>query len=203
MSETATTRNDDPTANGSSLFVAFELGEREWKLVWVPSLDSRPRGATIRARETARLLEILEQAGQCAGAARIASCYEAGRDGFWIHRFLRAHGIDNRIVDSASIEVNRRARRRTTDRLDAQKLLTMLLREALGEDKVWSVVRVPSVEDEDARSLQRELSVPKTRFSWDHGHLSRPVPSRGMPRPGGGLRVAVSADAVEQRQRHG
>ena len=47
------------------------------------------------------------------------------------------------------------------------------------------------------------LSVPKTRFSWDHGHLSRPVPSRGMPRPGGGLRVAVSADAVEQRQRHG
>ncbi len=46
------------------------------------------------------------------------------------------------------------------------------------------------------------LSVPKTRFSWDHGHLSRPVPSRGMPRPGGGLRVAVSADAVEQRQRH-
>lgn len=156
MSETATTRNDDPTANGSSLFVAFELGEREWKLVWAPSLDSRPRGATIRARETARLLEILEQARQRAGAARIASCYEAGRDGFWIHRFLRAHGIDNRIVDSASIEVNRRARRRKTDRLDAQKLLTMLLREALGEDKVWSVVRVPSVEDEDARSLQRE-----------------------------------------------
>jgi hypothetical protein len=55
------------------------------------------------------------------------------------------------------------------------------------------------------RSVVRrgQLSVPKTRFSWDHGHLSRPVPSRGMPRPGGGLRVAVSADAVEQRQRHG
>jgi transposase len=102
------------------------------------------------------VLKILEQARQRAGAARIASCYEAGRDGFWLHRFLRAHGIDNRIVDSASIEVNRRARRRKTDRLDAQKLLTMLLREALGENRVWSVVRVPSVKDEDARSLQRE-----------------------------------------------
>jgi transposase len=136
--------------------VAFELGEREWKLSWARSLDSKPQGATIRARETGRLLEILEQARQRVEAARIVSCYEAGRDGFWLHRFLHAHGVDNRIVDSASIEVNRRARRRKTDRLDAQKLLTMLLREALGEDKVWSVVRVPSVDDEDARSLQRE-----------------------------------------------
>ena len=55
----------------------------------------------------------------------------------------------------------------------------------------------------DPTTLENTLSVPKIRFSWDHGHLSSPVPSRGMPRPGGGLRVAVSADAVEQRQRHG
>ncbi len=156
MSKTATTRNDDPTAQGRTLFVAFELGEREWKLAWAPALDARPKGATIQGRDTRRLLEILERARQRAGATRIASCYEAGREGFWLHRFLHAQGIDNRIVDSASIEVNRRARRRKTDRLDAQKLLTMLLREALGEDKVWSVVRVPSVDDEDARSLQRE-----------------------------------------------
>ena len=156
MSKTATTRNDDPTAQGRTLFVAFELGEREWKLAWAPALDARPKGATIQGRDTRRLLEILERARQRVGAARIASCYEAGREGFWLHRFLHAQAIDNRIVDSASIEVNRRARRRKTDRLDAQKLLTMLLREALGEDKVWSVVRVPSVDDEDARSLQRE-----------------------------------------------
>jgi transposase len=156
VSETATTRNNDRTANGSHLFVAFEFGERECTLAWAPSLGSRPRRAKIRARETVRALEILEQARQRAGAAHIAGCYEAGRDGFWLHRFLRAYGIDNRIVDFASIEVNRRARRRKTDRLDAEKLLTMLLREALGEEKVWSVVRVPSVKDEDARSLQRE-----------------------------------------------
>jgi len=86
----------------------------------------------------------------------VVTCYEAGRDGFWLHRFLRAHGIENRIVDSASIEVNRRARRQKTDRLDAEKLLSMLLREALGEADLWSVVNVPGAEDEDARSLQRE-----------------------------------------------
>ena len=82
----------------------------------------------------------------------VLSCYEAGRDGFWLHRFLQSHGIENRVVDSASIEVRRRARRVKTDRLDAEKLLTMLHREALGEKGLWSVVRVPAVEDEDARS---------------------------------------------------
>lgn len=156
MSKTATTRIEDGNATGDVLSVAFELGEREWKLRWASSLGSKLGGVTLRARDTGRLLKILEQARQRAGATRIVSCYEAGRDGFWLHRFLHAHDIENRIVDAASIEVNRRARRRKTDRLDAQKLLSMLLREGLGEEKVWSVVRVPSVEDEDARSLQRE-----------------------------------------------
>lgn len=156
MSKTATTRSNDAIATHGTLFVAFELGERKWRLAWAPSLDRKPKGATLRARDTGKLLEVLEQARQRAGATRLTSCYEAGRDGFWLHRFLHAHGIDNRIVDAASIEVNRRARRRKTDRLDARKLLTMLLREALGEQKVWSVARLPSVEDEDARSLQRE-----------------------------------------------
>ena len=50
--------------------------------------------------------------------AGVISCYEAGRDGFWLHRYLVAHGITNHVVDSASIEVNRRARRAKTDRLD-------------------------------------------------------------------------------------
>ena len=88
--------------------------------------------------------------------APVLSCYEAGRDGFWIHRALMPLGIRNRVVDSASIEVNRRARRAKTDRLDALKLVRMLVRVCLGERRVWSEVQVPSVADEAARQVSRE-----------------------------------------------
>jgi transposase len=87
----------------------------------------------------------------------VHSCYEAGRDGFWLHRWLLEQGIDNIVVDSASIEVNRRARRAKTDRLDGGKLLTMLMRYLGGERRVWSVVRVPTPQEEDARRAHREL----------------------------------------------
>jgi transposase len=87
----------------------------------------------------------------------VLSCYEAGRDGFWIHRFLVHKGIQNIVVDSASIEVNRRKRRAKSDRLDAVKLVSMLIRWHNGEKKVWCVVRVPTVSDEDGRQLHREL----------------------------------------------
>jgi transposase len=92
---------------------------------------------------------------------RVVSCYEAGREGFWLHRWLVSEGIDNRVVDSASIEVNRRKRRVKADRLDGKKLLRMLIRHESGERGVWSVVRVPSVEAEDARHLHRELTTLK------------------------------------------
>jgi transposase len=87
----------------------------------------------------------------------VKSCYEAGREGFWLHRWLGGEGIDNRVVDAASIEVNRRLRRAKTDRMDATRLLVLLVRFWNGERRVWSVVRVPSVEEEDRRHLHREL----------------------------------------------
>jgi transposase len=87
----------------------------------------------------------------------VLSCYEAGRDGFWIHRYLESQGIENLVVDSASLEVNRRKRRAKTDRIDVGKLLRMLIRYWGGEKKVWSVVRVPVEADEDARHLHRGL----------------------------------------------
>jgi transposase len=87
----------------------------------------------------------------------VISCYEAGRDGFWIHRYLTSLGIENLVVDSSSIEVNRRARRAKTDRMDVEKLLAMLLRYAGGERTVWRIVRVPSEADEQRRQLHREL----------------------------------------------
>jgi transposase len=89
------------------------------------------------------------------------SCYEAGREGFWLHRYLLSIGIENLVVDSSSIEVKRRKRRVKTDRIDAEKLLGMLMRYHGGEKKAWSVVRVPSEEAEDGMNLGRELEVLK------------------------------------------
>src|SRR5262249_20738958 len=81
----------------------------------------------------------------------------AGRDGFWLHRLLTHQGVNNLVVDSASIEVNRRKRRAKSDRLDVNKLLSMLIRWHGGEEPVWSGVRVPTADDEDRRQLHREL----------------------------------------------
>jgi mono/diheme cytochrome c family protein len=89
--------------------------------------------------------------------ATVQSCYEAGRDGFWLHRWLIGRGVENVVVESSSIEVNRRARRAKTDRLDVGKLLALLLRWLGGERKVWSVVHVPSAEAEAQRQLTREI----------------------------------------------
>jgi len=89
--------------------------------------------------------------------APVVSCYEAGRDGFWLHRYLLAHGITNHVADSSSIEVNRRARRAKSDRLDLGGLLSLLARYVQGDRRVWRVVRVPTVDEEDARQLPRTL----------------------------------------------
>jgi transposase len=139
--------------------MAFELGEKNWKLALGNGARS-PSRYTVAAGDTAALLECIAKAkARCAltPEAGVASCYEAGRDGFWLHRWLIEHGIDNIVVDSASIEVNRRARRAKTDRLDGDKLLAMLIRYHADEPRVWSVVRVPTPEEEDARRAHREL----------------------------------------------
>ena len=139
------------------LYIAFELSNREWKLAFGDGFKHRQK--TIAARCLNLLEAEIEKArnhfGMEAGV-EIYSCYEAGRDGFWLHRYLVSCGIKNVVVDSASIEVNRRYRRAKTDRIDAGKLLQMLIRDISGERKVWSVVRVPSIEQEDARRTNRE-----------------------------------------------
>jgi transposase len=147
-----------------TLFLAFELGQNTWKLGFTIGMAQQPRARTIPAGALDPLQQEIARAKQRFGlpeAARVVSCYEAGRDGFWLHRALVAHGVTNHAIDSASIEVNRRQRRAKTDRLDVRKLLTMLLRHMAGEKKVWSVVRVPSVEEEDRRQLHREMLTAK------------------------------------------
>jgi transposase len=147
------------TGTASELYVAFELGEKSWKLSLSDGGHS-PSRYTVAAGDTAAVRECIAKAKtRCALApeAGVHSCYEAGRDGFWLHRWLIAQGTDSIVVDSSSIEVNRRARRAKTDRLDGDKLLTMLMRYRAGERRVWSVVRVPTAEQEDSRRAHREL----------------------------------------------
>jgi transposase len=158
MKKTQETPRKKDTTKEAVLHVAFELSNTKWKLAF--SDCSKTRLVTIRARNVGQLQEEIEKAKVRFGLSddvRIVSCYEAGRDGFWLHRYLLSCGIENKVVDSSSIEVNRRKRRAKTDRIDARKLLGMLMRYHGGERKLWSVVRVPSVEDEDGRSLNREL----------------------------------------------
>ena len=164
MGTSATSRIEQDTLPQPTLSLAFELGQNTWKLGFTIGVAQPPRERTIPAGDVARLQQEIARAKQRFGLpedARIVSCYEAGRDGFWLHRYLVAHNVQNHVIDSASIEVNRRQRRAKTDRLDVRKLLTMLLRHMAGERKVWSVVRVPSIEEEDRRQLHRELTTAK------------------------------------------
>lgn len=166
-------RNEQSTTVEVRLHVAFELGWHEWKLAFTIGHGQAPRLRTIRARDVAALQREIAKAKarfRLPADATVVSCYEAGRDGFWLHRCLEAAGVRNVVVDSSSIEVNRRRRRAKSDRLDASKLVTMLLRYHAGEIKVWSVVRVPSVADEDGRRLHRELRQLKDERT---GHINR------------------------------
>ncbi len=158
----ATTRFTDPTLpEAPALYLALELSNRSWKLAFSTGHGQKPRFRNVPARDLGALTREIALARTRFGlpdSVPLISCFEAGRDGFWIHRFLVSQpGRHNIVVDSASIEVNRRRRRLKTDRIDARKLLSMLIRYHNGEFRVWSVVHVPSPQAEDARHLHREL----------------------------------------------
>jgi transposase len=161
-----TTTASGNAAGGATLVLAMslELGASEWKMAFSPGLGQQARHRVVAAGD----LEAVKKEIAAAKArfrlpadVQVVSCYEAGRDGFWIHRALEMLGVKNHVVDSAAIEVNRRARRAKTDRLDAAKLVNMLLRYLSGETHVWKVVRVPTEEEEDRRHLHRELKTVK------------------------------------------
>ena len=155
------THSLNSTASASPvLYVAFELSNGQWKLASTTSRGQAARLVSVPARDQARALTEIARAKSRFGLpsnAAVFSCYEAGRDGFWLHRFLHQEGVNNVIVDSSSIEVNRRARRAKADGLDAVSLVGLLVRYCEGETGVWSAVEVPDPADEDQRQLHREL----------------------------------------------
>ena len=143
-----------------ALYVALELSQDKWLLACATAAAEKPRFRPVPARDLERLDQELARAKERFGLpadAPVCTCYEAGRDGFWLHRALTSRGIDNLVVDSSSIEVDRRKKRVKTDPVDAAKLLNLLCRYHSGERKVWRVVQVPSVADEERRQLHRGL----------------------------------------------
>jgi len=188
-----TTRAQDFTSRQAVLHLSFDLGWKEWKLAFGTEPGQRPRLRSVGAGDLTGLLQEIERAKQRFGlppTSQVVSCYEAGRDGFWLHRFLRSQGIDNSVVDSSSIEVNRRARKAKTDRLDAEKLLSQLIRFHQGE-KALSVLRVPSPEQEDSRHGPRELSSLKEERTAHSNRIKSLL-------AGQGIRLEVNQDLLEQ-----
>jgi len=173
-----------PTTAGSNrLYLAFDLGWTSWNLAFTTGMAQRPRLRTIPARDLDALKREIVLARQRfghPGEAPVLSCYEAGRDGFWLHRYLEHNAITNLVVDAASIEVNRRARRAKSDRLDVAKLLTMLIRYHGGEHKLWSVVRIPTPDDEDRRQPHRELIAVKGRRTEHTNRIKGLLASLGL-----------------------
>ena len=148
----------EDNAEARVLYMALELGDKKWHIAF--SDGSRTRQVNIPGGDLAALEEALAKAKQRWGLAAetpVVSCYEAGRYGFWLYHYLASRGVQNVVVDSASILVDRRARRAKTDRLDADSLVQQLRRWHGGERQVWRVVHVPSVTEEDQRRPHREL----------------------------------------------
>ena len=157
MKSIESSSRDEHATKQDELFMSLELGDKRWKL----SIGDARHGASrydVAAGDTAAVAKCVAKTSERLQMpnAVVHSCYEAGRDGWWLHRWLTQFGVDNIVVDASSIEVNRRARRAKTDRLDADKLRTMLVRHHGGEH-VWSVLREPTEQDEDARRVHREL----------------------------------------------
>ena len=188
------TRQEECKGKPEVLHLSFELSQKEWKLAFGVERSQKPRIRTVAAGDLKAVQQEIVAARQrfkLAEDARVVSCYEAGRDGFWLHRFLLSIGVDNVVVDSSSIEVNRRARQAKTDGLDVQKLLLLLLRYHDGESRVWRVVRVPSVEQEDGRQSPRYWEVLKKERTLHRNRIKALLINQG-------IRLALKADFGER-----
>jgi transposase len=144
----------------ATVYVVFELSKATWRIgVLLPGSQKMSQFAIDGGDTVAlatRLASMRAKAERCGKPVRIVSCYEAGLDAHWLHRWLTDQGVVSYVVDPASIEVNRRGRRAKTDRIDVEKLMRVLLAYLRGEPRVCSMLHVPSVADEDRKRRSRE-----------------------------------------------
>lgn len=145
----------------ATIFVSIELSRSSWVIGLCDRVSAKMSLLKCEPGDVEGVLRLVERrraklARALGRPVRVISCFEAGYDGFWLDRALRAAGIDSRVIDPASLQVNRRARRAKTDRLDAQSLLRALMAYERGDHEACALVRVPSPAEEDARRPHRE-----------------------------------------------
>lgn len=154
-----TTRvSNEYSAASERLYMAMELSAATWVLLFSAG-GQQVRRVRVDAADLARVqreIALAKAKFKLAADVPVFSCYEAGRDGFWIHRWLHSIGVNNTVIDPASIEVSQRAKRVKTDRVDVEKLLKLLVRACSGDRDSWREVRVPTVQQEDTRRQHRE-----------------------------------------------
>src|SRR5262249_44457523 len=155
--------------------LAIELSKKSWIVAVNTPLAGKISHYTVESGDWRGLLKLIDRisrrvAEQLGRDVEVISCYEAGYDGFWLHRILESHGIRNHVIDPASVQVDRRARRAKSDSVDANRMLRSLMAYLRGEPKVWSVVRIPSLIEEDDRRLHRER---ERRINERVGHVNR------------------------------
>ena len=145
-----------------TIHIAIELSHSRWLIAARLPNTEKAQLHHIAGGDTEALLALISSLRARISAksgkvpANIACCFEAGRDGFWLHRLLVAHGISAYVLEPTSILVNRRARRAKTDRLDAQGLLRVFAAWLRGDRQACSIVRVPTPAEEDAKRQHRE-----------------------------------------------
>ena len=161
MAEKTLTHVSIPKEPAPALLLALDLSKSKWKLAFCDGSGRKPRVRTVAAWDAEGLRKEVDEARKRFGLpteTEIKACHEAGRDGFSVHRFLERLGFASMVIDPASIETTRKKRKRKTDRLDALKLLAKLRAYLTADRGVWTVVRVPTEKQEDARRLTRERS---------------------------------------------
>jgi len=179
------TTNSPTNFNTSTfgLYMSLELSASIWKLGFADQLGRRVRVRSIVAGDLANLVAEIDSAKRIFGLpgdAPVVSCYEAGRDGFWIHRCLVSMDIESHIVEPASIQVNRKKRRAKTDRIDAEMIVSALMRFKAGDRFACRMIRIPDADDEDARHLNREMRTVKTERTAHTNRINGLLVTQGI-----------------------
>lgn len=170
------------------LYIALELSSKEWKLAFADSLSRNPRIRTIKVAASFYLTqrELVKEIADAKKAlclpedCKVVSCYEAGRQGFWVHRCLNALDIQNYIVEPTSMLVTRKKRRAKTDRIDAISIVKHLMRYCGGDQSACRMIRVPDADHEDARHLSRELHELKTEKTSHTNRIKGLLETQGI-----------------------
>ena len=185
------------------LLLAIELSAKSWRLVM--GANGRRRHVTLDPGNVEGFVDALARAKAKLSLpvdAPVVSCYEAGRDGFWVHRWLAQQGVHNVVIDSASIEVSRRARQAKTDRVDGEKLWSLLNRWYGGDAEALRPVRVPSSEEEDRRLLHRERQVWIAARTREGNRIRGLLAAQGVRVEGGIARWGGQLDALRTGDGH-